>query len=77
MRQGFLTPGGLSDWRKIELSDSRTGEKSNCRTLGLAKNRTVGLSDWRKIELSDYRTGEKSNWRKIELSDDRTGGLSD
>ncbi len=38
MRQGFSTPGGLSDWRKIELSDHRK--------IGLAKNLTGEPSDF-------------------------------
>ncbi len=37
MRQGFLTPGGLSGSRKIELADSWT--------LGLADSRTLGLTE--------------------------------
>jgi hypothetical protein len=48
MRQGFLTPGGLSDSRTGELADSRTG--------GLSDSRTGELADWRTVELSELPT---------------------
>jgi len=49
---------GLSNRRTIELSDYRTVGPSNRRTieLGLSDYRTVGLSNRRTIEASDYRS---------------------
>jgi hypothetical protein len=54
---------GLSNRRTIELSDYRTVGPSNRRTieLGLSDYRTVGLSNRRTIEPSDYRSVPTQN----------------
>jgi hypothetical protein len=39
MRQGFLTPGGLSEWRTLGLSDSRTiGLSGLPKVFGIQKS---------------------------------------